>query len=133
MSLATAYLHEAERALLAADAALTALIQEKAAFLGYHAFESCGGAYCASRSVPYPTKSHPRKVNTFKNASRREREGRMIAQLAIELASLRNICLYPEALQDGTIRSPAEVLTAVQARRLLGRVRTLTARIAALI
>lgn len=132
MTLARAYIAEAERSLLAAEASLTAAIQEKAGFLGYHAFESCGGAFCAARGVPYP-RSHGGKLNTFKNAARYEREAQAIAQLSIEVAALRNQCLYPEARQDGTIRHAVEAITETQARRLIGRIRSLSARIAALV
>jgi hypothetical protein len=132
VSLARAYIDEAERSLRSADVTLNAAIQEKAAFLGYHAFESCGGAFCASRGVPYPRR-HPAKLNTFKNAARLEREARRIAQLAIELGSLRNLCLYPEARQDGTVRRTSEAITPVQAARLLGRIRSLSSRIAEII
>lgn len=128
MTLAEAYIEVAERAILAAEGALRKAVQEKAGFLAYHAFESSGGAFCVSRGVPYP-KRHAKKLNVFSQAVRRERFARQVAQLAIELLSMRELLLYPRPLQNGRIECPKGVITAGQAQRLLGRVNTLVGRI----
>ena len=123
-----AYIEVAERSLEAAGAALDSGVHENATFLAYHSLESAGGAFCVSRGVSYP-RGHRQKLKTFVAASRRERFGRQAVQLAIELGSLRNLLLYPEALQNGSIRRPPEVLTPTQSRRLIGRTGALAARV----
>jgi hypothetical protein len=128
MTQAEAYIEVAERAVEAAEAALDRAIQEKAGFLAYHAFESSGGAFCHSRGVPYPI-AHGAKINVFAQAARMERFAQHVARLAIELRSLRNLLLYPRALQNGQIERPRSVITEAQARRLLGRVDTLVQRV----
>jgi hypothetical protein len=125
---AEAYIEVAERALIAADGALLGGIQEKASFLGYHAFESTGGAFCHSRSVPFP-RGHRKKITTFTAAVLRERFGRTVAELAIAYGSLRNPLLYPFALQNGGIQRPQDVITTAQANRLLGRTKALLVRV----
>ena len=114
------YLEIADRALTAADAALNGNVHEKAAFLVYHGFESAGGALCRHRSVPYP-KGHRSKLNVFVAASRRERFGLHAAQLAMELAALRNLVLYPQVLGNGTIRRPVDQISPTAVERLKGR------------
>ena len=127
--LPAAFLRIAERSLLGADAAIARAIQEKGGFLAYHAFESTGGALCVSRGVKFHPASHHQKIQRFVAAARKERFGIAVAQLASEMASLRNALLYPKPLQDGSIRMPEGVITASQASRLVGRVRTLGARV----
>ena len=129
MTLSDVYLEVAERALMAADAALAETVQEKAAFLGYHAFESTGGAFCAARGVQYPL-NHASKLNVFKAAARAEKYARAVAELAIAAGWLETCCL-PQVLGGGTVKRPRQVITEPQARRLLGRVRALTTRVKA--
>ena len=124
------YLEIAERALLAAAAALGGAIHEKAAFLVYHGFESAGGALCKHRSVPYPL-GHRSKLNAFVATSRRDRFGRHAAQLAMELVALRNLVLYPQVLGNGTIRRPVEQIAPQHVERLKGRTETLLKRVRA--
>jgi hypothetical protein len=125
---AKAYVRVAERALAAAQAALSAAVQEKAAFLGYHGFESVGGAFCVSRGMSYP-RGHAQKVNAFRNATKFEKFGKQVTQLAIEVASLRNRCLYPFPTGAGTVELPESVITAAQVNRLVGRIESLVKRI----
>lgn len=128
MTESKAYIEVAERSLEAAAGALDRNIHEKAGFLTYHAFESTGGAYCRSRGVPYPM-GHVAKLNTFKSSARREKYGRSAAELAIVFGSLRNLTLYPHALQNGEIRLPRNTITPAQVTRLMGRTRTLVSRV----
>jgi hypothetical protein len=127
--LPAAYLRISERALAAADAAIAHTVQEKAGFLAYHAFESMGGAMCASRGVAYHPANHRQKLQRFVTAVRQERFALAAAQLASEVASLRNAFLYPRILQTGSIGMPEQVITTAQATRLVGRVRTLGGRV----
>ena len=68
----TKYIRIAERATLAANAALSAGAQEKAGFLAYHAFESSGGAlgthlgYSMGKAV-----SHNLKLKRFQEAAKK--------------------------------------------------------------
>lgn len=124
MTESEAYVEVAERALNAAKGALEKGIHEKAGFLGYHAFESTGGAFCSSRGIPVP-RSHKAKITTFVAAARNERSGRTIAKLAIAYGSLRNPLLYPKPLQNGTMQRPQEFITPAQTTRLLGRTKAL--------
>lgn len=123
-----AYLKIAGRALDAAAACSDARVHEKAGFLAYHGFESAGGAYCEHHGTTYP-KSHKRKVQEFVAAVKRERFGKAVAQLAIELASVRNLLLYPRVRPDGSVCLPEDVITAAQARRLVGRLRALVGQV----
>lgn len=128
-SLPQSYLRVAHRSLAAADAAIAHNIQEKAGFLAYHAFESTGGALCSSRGVTYHPASHLKKMHRFVATAGPERFGAAVAQVAAEVASLRNALLYPRVLQNGYIGMPEDVLTNTQATRLVGRVRALEARV----
>jgi hypothetical protein len=129
---AQAYVRVAERSLAAAQAALTSAVQEKAAFLGYHGFESIGGAFCTSRGISYP-RGHGSKVNVFRNAAKFEKFAKQVTRLAIEVASLRNRCLYPFPTGGGIVELPENVITPAQVKRLLGRVDTLVKRIKAIV
>ena len=55
--------------------------------------------------------------------------GRRARSLAIEYGSLRNAVLYPAVTATGAIQEPKTVLSAPQARRLLGRTRALVKKI----
>ncbi|MCP9889053.1 hypothetical protein KBY96_14090 [Cyanobium sp. ATX 6A2] len=127
MSVDDAYVEVAERALLAAQGAQSNSVHEKAAFMGYHAFESIGGAYCRNRGTRYP-KSHPGKVREFVNKSSRERFALQAAELAIAYGSLRNSVLYPAEV-NGHVSRPKDAISPVQAVRLIGRTRTLVEKV----
>lgn len=127
-----AYLSVATRALDAADAAGGAGVQEQSGFLSYHAFESAGGAYCTKRGGKYPA-SHQKKIKQFVREARSERFAKATAQLAVEVASLRNRLLYPVERLDGSVDVPEAVITRAQADRLRGRVRALTSRVSAVL
>ena len=123
-----AYIEVAERSLEAADGALGKGIQEKAAFLAYHAFESTGGAFCRSRGMNYPA-GHKRKINTFISAVRKEHFAKQAIHLAIAYNSLRNALLYPLPIGNGQVRRPLEVITEAQTVRLIGRTESLVSRV----
>jgi len=128
LSQAKAYIEVAERSLFASEGALIKGIHEKATFLGYHAFESAGGAFCTHRGVAYP-RGHGGKIAKFVNESRRERYALHVAQLAIAYGSLRNAVLYPAVSAGGSIIEPKNVISNAQARRLIGRTETLVRKI----
>ena len=126
-----AYLRVTSRALDAADAAGDSGVQEKAGFLSYHAFESAGGAFCISRGIIYHPASHRQKVERFVREARAEKFSASVAQLAIEVASIRNRLLYPQVLPDGSAGLPEDLISIAQAKRLAGRVRVLAGRVGA--
>src|SRR5882672_10504818 len=103
------YTEICDRSLLGADACLAAKVHEKTAFLAYHAFESLGGAFCTAKGLLYP-KGHTKKLNVFTTASNTMPEGITVAQLSIELASLRNHLLYPSQNAIGGLLAPKDVL-----------------------
>src|SRR5262249_32639967 len=125
-----AYLRVASRSLDAADAAGDSGVHEKSGFLAYHAYESAGGEFCAWRGIPFPN-SHRQKVQQFVQAARHERFGRSAAQLAIEVASIRNRMLYPHRLPNGTFEIPENIITPSAASRLVGRIRVVVGRVGA--
>ena len=125
-----AYLRVATRSLDAADAAGDNGVHEKAGFLAYHAYESAGGALCASKKVLYPA-GHHQKIQQFVQTARHEKYGKSAAQLAVEVASIRNRMLYPRALPDGTFEVPESVISASAAIRLVGRIKVLVSRVSA--
>jgi hypothetical protein len=125
-----AFFRVADRSLDAADALAAQQIQEKAGFLAYHGFESCGGAFCHARGIAFHPASHPEKIRRFINGAIRERYALQAAQLAAEVASLRNAFLYPEA-KTGIIRMPEDTITVAQVRRLTARLRRLAQRVRA--
>jgi hypothetical protein len=122
MPLVPAFIRVAERSLSAAEAALTRAVHEKAGFLGYHAFESAGGAYCTSRNVQFHPANHPEKMRRFVVACRHERFALKAAALAAEIVALRNALLYPRRLADNHVVRPEQVISEAQVRRLLGRI-----------
>ena len=127
-SLRDAFFRVAKRALDGADRLCAARIQEKAGFLAYHAFESCGGAFCHSRGILYHPASHPEKIRRFVVAARQEKYAREAAVLAAEVQSLRNAFLYPRVVH-GVIGMPEESITCAQASRLTARMRGFQARV----
>jgi hypothetical protein len=122
-----AFFRVADRSLDAAEAAADKSVQEKAGFLAYHSFESCGGAFCNARGIHFHPASHLNKVRNFIQGARKETFAREAAQLAAEVSSLRNAFLYPKPLH-GAIHMPEDTITVAQARRLIGRLRTLASR-----
>jgi hypothetical protein len=124
MAEAKAYLAVAERALLASDGALANGVHEKATFLGYHAFESLGGAFCARKGAHYPL-GHASKLKKFVSESKHKSYAVHVAQLAISFGSLRNAVLYPAVAPNGTVIEPKNVISESQARRLIGRTESL--------
>jgi hypothetical protein len=120
MTEADAYLTIAERALSAADGALAKGIHEKAAFLGYHAFESIGGAFCRKRGVVYPN-AHQKKIDRFIQESKHEKRAKQVTMLAIAYGSLRNQLRYPQVFPGGVIKEPRTVISDAQTKRLVGR------------
>ena len=122
------YIQVAERYTTGSQAGMDAGVQESGAFQAYHAFESTRGALATSRGHNYP-RSHVRKLNMFTNLSNGRSYGIAVAQLAIQLNALRNRCLYPEEMPDGSIEEPRNRITEPQARRLLQRVRGILNRV----
>jgi len=118
----------AERTLDAAQYLSAAGIQESVAFYAYHAFESIGAALMSAFGENVP-RSHQRKLNQFVAIARSRRYRPAVAQLAIQLQNLRNQCLYPTVQPDGTVQRPEDILTLIQAQRLLQRVTGIVTRV----
>lgn len=125
MDLKDAYMEVAKRSLDSAEAALSANVQEAAGFHSYHAFESTGGALCASTGDAYP-RDHTKKVNHFVHIANRRAFhptiGQNVAFVASLVSSIRNRCLYPEEQPDGSVRTPDQVLSLSDAKDLKKRV-----------
>lgn len=124
MALKNDYQRVAERSLDACDSTLVAQVQEKAAFLAYHAFESAGCALAGHMGLPVgPTIKHPKKIKHFTEAARRLGKEKAVAALAVTLSSLRNDFLYPiENKTAGTWELPETKITQAQATELRKRV-----------
>lgn len=131
MSVDKAYLEIAERALLAADGAQSNAVHEKATFMGYHAFESIGGAFCTNRGKSYPL-AHASKITMFVHEAMHESYAVHVAQLATSYRFLRNAVLYPSVLH-GHVTEPKNVITNTQAIRLVGRTKSLVKKVKATI
>jgi hypothetical protein len=118
------YQRVAKRSLEASEASLNAGIQEKSAFLSYHAFESTGCALSIVGGLPVgPRVSHNNKIRNFTLAAQRRGHGPSVAGVAVSLAGIRNSLLYP--VQDsatGNVTRPENAITEAQARRLRARV-----------
>ncbi|MCI0559020.1 MAG: hypothetical protein MN733_11030 [Nitrososphaera sp.] len=125
MPLEDDYQRVARRSLDASAAALNARIQEKSAFLSYHAFESTGCALSVVAGLPVgPRVGHNDKIRNFTIAARRRGHGDTVAGVAVSLAGIRNSLLYPvQDLAMGIVRRPEDAITEAQARRLNARVR----------
>jgi hypothetical protein len=128
------YLRVAERSLQAGSAALSAKVQEKAAFLCYHAFESSGCAFSAHKGRAIGREvSHDKKLNIFTNEIRVFRNHPrktyrdhyyLALNLSIKLRSLRNDCLYP--IENPTTKvfvRPETAISEAQAQELLRQVK----------
>lgn len=113
-----------DRSLSSADACFGVKTHEHSAFLGYHAYESLGGAYCSAKSATVP-KAHPAKLNAFAATLKGHGEAHTVAQLNVQLASLRNLLLYPSLDAQGSLQAPKDVLTESQARNLVNKIRGL--------
>lgn len=117
-----AFIRVANRFLDAARASLAAGLREVSGFCSYHAFESIGGAVCAVRNRVYSQRSHRKKLNQFLSASNAFQFSHAVARVNILLASVRNNCLYPEPLPNGTMRLPEHTITDADAQLLVNRV-----------
>ncbi len=131
MKLKDAYIEVTERSIDAAEATLAADRHEATAFYSYHAFESLGGAFCISLGQAYST-DHAKKINQFVAATRTHTTtrgiGLTIANIAIEVFSLRNKCLYPQELVSGSSTTPSQHITKKKAEKLLRKVKGVTAK-----
>jgi hypothetical protein len=118
------YQRIARRSLMASDSLLQNSNQENAAFMAYHAFESTGCALSDSLNLPVGGGvSHSTKIKLFNHAARRVGKQQRVAALTVELKNLRNTLLYPLVdNQNQPIRTPEQVITLIQARKLKGRV-----------
>ena len=116
------YQRVAERTLTAASAMLNIPIDEMAAFCCYHAYESTASALAASKSQKHGYKvPHQVKLKTFWNCAETIGNNQMtdkIAQLNMEIGSLRNRLLYPREV-DGEIKMPEDEVSPQQVRQLL--------------
>lgn len=124
MALKNDYQRVAERSLAACDGTLRAGVQEKAAFLAYHAFESTGCALASHVGLPVGAKiAHAKKVKNFTDAARALGNEKAVAALAVTLSSLRNSFLYPiENRATGVHELPESKITLADAAQLRKRV-----------
>ena len=124
MTLKHSYQRIAHRSLTASDSLLQDHIQEHAAFMTYHAFESTGCALCDSLNLPVgKLVHHSTKIKLFNEAARRVGKNYSVALLTVEIKNLRNEVLYPLVNnQNQPIRTPEQAITLIQARKLKGRV-----------
>lgn len=119
-----AFIRIAERSIEAADAALNAGVQEKSAFLSYHAFESSGSALGTHFGLEMGKNvSHPAKLRRFVHAAKKIRIEYQVTLLSIKLTSMRNKFLYPEILPGKRIVKPENQITDVASRKLLREVK----------
>jgi hypothetical protein len=119
------YQRVAERSIAASEALITEEIQEKAAFMAYHAFESTGCALSDHLGFPVgPRVSHAKKNRHFINAAKRLRNERAVAALAVTLSSIRNDLLYPvENPSTGEVQLPEKTISLSQSKELKKRVK----------
>jgi len=127
MPVKTEYQRVAARAIEASEALLEEELQEKAAFMAYHAFESTGCALSNHMGLPVGANvSHTKKIKHFTNAAKRLRNERAVAALAVTLSSLRNDFLYPiENSSTGEVQLPEKVISLAQSKNLKKRVKGL--------
>jgi len=125
MDLKSSYLVIVDRSIKGADSDIQSSLHEHAAFHAYHAFESLGGAFCASVNASYPRGSHKKKLNKFVKEARRYRNSfhYEIARLAIILASTRNETLYPRESLSQSYISPRDSIDIISAARLVKSVK----------
>jgi len=124
MPLERDYQRVARRSLNASQATLNAGIQEKSAFLSYHAFESTGCALSLVCGLPVgPHVGHNRKMHNFRQAAQMRGRPHTVAGVAISVASIRNRLLYPITdATTGTVTRPEDSITLAQAELLRRRV-----------
>jgi hypothetical protein len=124
MALKNDYQRVAARSLDACDATLNAGIQEKAAFLAYHAFESTGCALAKHMGLPVGARiAHAKKIKNFTDAARTLGNEKAVAALSVTLTGLRNSFLYPvENFTTGGHDLPESKITQAQAKELRKRV-----------
>ena len=121
MALKDDYQQIAKRALKASNK--TRKIQEKSAFLSYHAFESTGCALAEHAGLRVgPGVYHNQKINRFKTASLshcNSAEQSKIAGTAVVLHNLRNKLLYPNYNASSSPYSrPEDIITQAQSNSL---------------
>ena len=124
MALKNDYHRVATRSLDACDGTLTTGVQEKAAFLAYHAFESAGCALAGHMGLPVgPRIAHAKKIKHFTDAAKALGKEHSVAALAITMSSLRNSFLYPiENKTTLTYDLPESKISIAQAKELRKRV-----------
>jgi hypothetical protein len=119
MPLKDDYQRIAYRSLNACDATIAAGIQEKAAFLAYHAFESAGSALSSHLGMLVgPRVSHYRKIDLFRQGAQQLNRGRGVARIAFTIGNLRNTCLYPVKNTGGGYDLPEALISLPQVRDL---------------
>jgi hypothetical protein len=118
----SAYIQVAFRYMNGAQVTLRDHLSEVSGFCSYHAFESIGGAVCFVRNRAYSQRSHTKKINQFMSASHAFAFSHSVSRVAILLASVRNECLYPEYLPDGSMELPEQKLSVTDASILFQRV-----------
>lgn len=125
MKLKDAYLEIVQRSIEAAEVTLSASLQEAASFHAYHAFESLGGALCASLGEEY-SMEHTKKINQFVAIANRgmfrQHIGHGVSNVAMIISSIRNKCLYPQESNDEVI-SPNQFIDDTDVSDLLKRVK----------
>ena len=120
------YIRVARRALTSADSSLSAGVQEKAGFLAYHAFESSGSALGTHFGLDMGKRvGHTTKIKRFQHTAKKVGLGRKVAMMAVRIASMRNLFLYPEALPGGSVILPEKQITPAKAKQLVKDVRHL--------
>lgn len=124
MALKNDYQRVAERSLAACDSTLAANIQEKAAFLAYHAFESTGCALASHMGLPVGRRiAHAKKAKHFTDAAKSLGNQWAVAKLAVTLTGLRKSFLYPvENPATGGHDLPEAKITHSHAKELRNRV-----------
>jgi len=119
------YQRVAERSLTAARVLLDIQIYEMATFCCYHAYESVASALATSKSKKHgPKVPHQVKLKTFWSCAETIGNNEItdkIAQLNVEIGSLRNRLLYPREV-DGQINIPEDEVFPQQVQQLLADV-----------
>ena len=105
-------------------------IQEKSAFLSYHAFESTGASLSEHAGLTVGSNvSHRMKITNFQNASRNHCstiEQEKIARIAVTLSNLRNKLLYPTYNNStSTYNCPETIITQAQSNSLRNDVKNI--------
>jgi len=129
MALKDDYLQVAKRALKASND--TRKVQEKSAFLSYHAFESAGCALSDHAGLNVgPSVSHNLKVQRFNQSAATYCDSSTqtkISSTAVLLHNLRNKLLYPSLVgSSGTYSRPESILTQSQSNSLRNEVKLIT-------